>query len=323
MEKLIEKYEELGLQQWYKTLEKIIREKRDFLNHTKGNFLRFQGVIKKIPKFLPSHIDLDTDKIQIGRPQDLSEHEANLLHENLTLLCPWRKGPFNFFGIDVDTEWLSSMKWERLKGHISSLEGKRILDIGSSNGYYMFRMAAQNPRMVLGLEPQSSFYCQYLALQKFLNLDSIFCLPIPFGELPLMKKYFDSIFCMGILYHRRSPMDMLKTTCDLLKEGGQIIVENLVIDSRENQCLFPKDRYAKMRNVFFIPDISAMESWLTRAGFTNVRCVDVTRTTSKEQRKTKWIQTETLTDFLDPDDPSKTIEGYPAPVRGIFVANAT
>lgn len=107
-----------------------------------------------------------------------------------------------------------------------------------------------------------------------------------------------------------------------MRPGGELVLENLVLESKKNICLFPKERYAKMRNVFFIPDLLSMESWLARAGFTNIRCVDVTKTSVEEQRKTRWIHTETLEDFLDPDDPDKTIEGYPAPVRAIFVANA-
>jgi tRNA (mo5U34)-methyltransferase len=214
------------------------------------------------------------------------------------------------------------MKWDRLLPHLPELSGRRILDIGSSNGYYMFRMAAENPLFVLGLEPQSSFYFQYLAIQKYLRQENVFCLPIPHDQLPRMEHYFDLVFCMGILYHRKSPIEMLKDIHDSLKKGGQIVLENLVIDSRQNLCLFPRDRYGKMRNVFFIPDLLAMESWLLRAGFSDIRCVDVAKTSLKEQRKTDWIQTESLADFLDPDDPDKTIEGYPAPVRAVFIARA-
>jgi tRNA (mo5U34)-methyltransferase len=184
-------------------------------------------------------------------------------------------------------------------------------------------MAADNPLMVLGLEPQSTFYFQYLTLQKILKLDRVFCLPIPHDQLPRMDNYFDTVFCMGVLYHRKSPVQMLKDICDAMRPGGQLVLENLIIDTRDNLCLFPKDRYAKMRNVFFIPDLLVMESWLLRAGFTDIRCVDVTRTSMEEQRKTPWIQTESLKDFLDPHDPDKTVEGYPAPVRAIFTANAT
>jgi tRNA (mo5U34)-methyltransferase len=115
---------------------------------------------------------------------------------------------------------------------------------------------------------------------------------------------------------------MLKDIHDSLRKGGKIVLENLVIDSKENICLFPRDRYGKMRNVFFIPDLLTMESWLERAGFTNICCVDVTKTTCEEQRKTCWIQTESLKDFLDTEDSNKTVEGYPAPVRAVFIARA-
>jgi tRNA (mo5U34)-methyltransferase len=215
------------------------------------------------------------------------------------------------------------MKWERLIHHISNLQGRRILDIGSSNGYYMFKMSACNPLMVLGVEPQSTFYFQYLTLQKFLKQENVFCLPVPHDQLPKMDKYFDTVFCMGVLYHRKSPVQMLKDICDSMRSGGELVLENLIINSKKNFCLFPKDRYAKMRNVFFIPDLLVMESWLLRAGFTNIRCVDITKTSFEEQRKTRWIQTETLKDFLDPNDFDKTVEGYPAPVRAIFIATAS
>lgn len=322
MDKLLADSRLLGLDCCIGALEELIAEKRRFLDHPKGNFLTYKTVLDSIPPFEPSAIDLDADIIRIGDPSDLSGEESRLLMEKLKQLRPWRKGPYSFFGILVDTEWQSNLKWNRIKNHIGNLEGQRILDIGSSSGYYMFRMAAREPLMVLGLEPQSAFYYQYLACQKFLQLPHVYCLPVVFSDLPMMKHYFDTVFCMGILYHRRSPIDMLSDIHDRMAPGGRIVVENLVIDSRKDCCLFPRDRYAKMRNVFFIPDLACMESWLCRAGYSDIRCVDVTPTTLAEQRKTSWIKTESLDDFLDPDDPARTVEGYPAPVRGIFTARA-
>ena len=322
MEKLLEKSCDIKIDHYYKEFEKLIREKRNFLNNAKGNFLKFRQIVEAMPDCKPSRIDLKSRAITIGTRSDISKKDYHLLNDQLELLSPWRKGPFDVFGINIDAEWQSWMKWERVENHIGNLENRKILDIGSSNGYYMFKMAESNPLMILGIEPQSLFYFQYLAMQKFLNLDNIFCLPVTHDKLPKMEKYFDTIFCMGVLYHRKSPIDMLKTIFDSIKPGGELVLENLVIDSRKNISLFPKKRYAKMRNVFFIPDLLVMESWLLRAGFTNIRCVDIEKTSLNEQRKTKWIQTESLKDFLDPEDKNKTIEGYPAPVRAIFVANA-
>lgn len=322
MEKLLANRHRLKLDHCYDDLEKIIQEKIFFLKNPKGNFFKLKTVLDSIPEFLPSYTNCDADVIQIGRDSDLPLPEHRLLAQKLMLLSPWRKGPFDIFGIRVDSEWQSFMKWNRLIDHIQGLENKYILDIGSSSGYYMFRMSPQKPAMVMGLEPQSWFYYQYLLLQKFLNLENIYCLPIAFNELPMMDKYFDTVFCMGILYHRKSPVGMLKKIHDRMKPDGELILENLVIRSSQNMCLFPQNRYAKMRNVYFIPDLTCMESWLKRAGFKDIRCIDINKTTRLEQRKTDWINTESLDDFLDPNDPEKTVEGYPAPVRAIFLARA-
>jgi len=322
MERFLKQHEKFRFDRWYDALDKIISEKREFLDNTQGNFQRFKRVVDNLPDLVPSKIDLGGDAVVVGDKTDISPEEKKNLHEKLIQLCPWRKGPFDLFGVNVDTEWQSFMKWDRLLPHLPELSGRRILDIGSSNGYYMFRMAEKNPLLVLGLEPQSSFYYQYLAVQKYLCQENVFCLPIPHDQLPGMDRYFDLVFCMGILYHRKSPIEMLKSIHGSLRKGGEIVLENLVIDSRANLCLFPKERYAKMRNVFFIPDLLAMESWLIRAGFSHIRCVDVAKTSLTEQRKTDWIQTESLADFLDPKDPDKTCEGYPAPVRAVFLARA-
>jgi len=321
MERFLARRREFRIDQWYDALEAVVLEKRAFLENAKGNFLKFKTVVDNLPDLYPKAIGLDASAVRAGE-QVADPETKEQLFNGLKALCPWRKGPFDLFGIHIDTEWQSWMKWDRLSPHLPLIEGRRILDIGSSNGYYMFRMAAGNPLFVLGLEPQSSFYYQYLALQKYLKHDRVFCLPIPHDQLPAMEEYFDLVFCMGILYHRKSPVEMLRQIRESLRKGGEIVLENLVLKGRNNICLFPHDRYAKMRNVFFIPDLAAMESWLARAGFKDIRCIDVTPTNLKEQRKTEWIQTESLEDFLDPADPGKTVEGYPAPVRAIFMAKA-
>ena len=320
MERLLAAHERLGLSPWRSELETLVGKRRQYLDTTKGNFFTFKKAVESLPDISPSRRVLDARSVVIGRDSDLTPGQAEQMAAGLEQLRPWRKGPFEFFGIAVDSEWQSWMKWDRIKDVIGDLGGLRILDIGSSNGYYMFRAAAQNPRMVLGVEPQSSFYNQYLAVQKFLDLDNVFCLPVPHHDLPEMTACFDRVLCMGVLYHRDSPVQMLKAIARSMAPGGMLILENLVLDKKEGLCLFPRDRYAKMRNVFFIPDLAAMESWLLRAGFQEISCVDVTPTLFEEQRKTKWIRTESLEDFLDPGNPSKTVEGYPAPVRAVFTA---
>ena len=291
MEKLLFKHKELKIDHWLDELKNVINKEVEFFNNPIGNACFFNKALENLPELEPSSIELNNNKIIIGRESDISSSDFDKIKKNLLKLNPWRKGPFNIFGINIDTEWQSFIKWNRLKDHLGEIKNQKILDIGSSNGYYMFKLAALNPLMVLGVEPQHSFYYQYLALQKYLNLENVFCLPIKFETLPCMQDYFDTVFCMGILYHRKSPVEMLQAIHKLMRKGGNLIVENLVLESKQGLCLFPESRYAKMRNVFFIPDLKCMESWLVRAGFSNIQCIDVSKTTIEEQRQTDWIQT--------------------------------
>jgi tRNA (mo5U34)-methyltransferase len=307
---------------WETPLRELEERKASYIAQVDAKGRRYLGLLDQLPEATPSSLDLSGDRVRIGSPEDLAAGEGERLFEVLRGLSPWRKGPFEVFGTGIDSEWVSSLKWNRLQGHIAPLTGRRILDIGSSNGYYLFRMAAQNPAIALGIEPYLTFYFQYLVLQRYARVPRIYSLPARFEEMPALHRYFDTIFCMGMLYHRRSPIDTLSEIRQNLRRGGELILETLVIAGEGDLALIPRERYAKMNNVYFLPTVSALSHWLERAGFEGVRCIDLTPTTSAEQRRTDWVQTESLADFLDPDDPGKTVEGYPAPLRAIILANA-
>jgi tRNA (mo5U34)-methyltransferase len=77
-----------------------------------------------------------------------------------------------------------------------------------------------------------------------------------------------------------------------------------------------------MRNVWHLPTVTALQDWLQKAGFLEIRLVDVTVTTTDEQRSTEWMPFESLAEALDPGDPGRTIEGWPAPRRALLVSRA-
>jgi tRNA (mo5U34)-methyltransferase len=304
------------------TIQKILETKQTEIHIRNNKGKTYQEIIDSLPGIKPSIIDVVPDRIQIGMETDITAENKDTLFQSLQHLKPWRKGPFQLFGIDIDAEWRSDMKWNRLKGHIAPLARKRVLDIGCSNGYYMFKMASMKPDFVIGIEPYLSFYFQYQLLQTYLKFEQICCLPFTIEDMPVMQEWFDTVFCMGILYHRRSPLDMLLQIRSNLKKGGELILETLIIKGDSDLTLIPENRYAKMNNVYFIPTIPCLRNWLARTGFHNIRCIDITRTTTEEQHRTEWIDTESLEDFLDEHDADKTVEGYPAPVRAILIANA-
>ena len=249
---------------------------------------------------------------------------------------PWRKGPFELFGIHIDTEWRSDWKWNRISPHLD-FRNLNVLDVGCGNGYYGWRMLQQGARRVIGLDPQLLYVMQHEVVRRLAGgNDPNYVLPVGDDSLVFRTEAFDLTLSMGVLYHRSSPIEHLQTLAGTLKRGGRVLLETLIVEDQDDdpqdsdddsssdvgphRVLVPSDRYAMMRNVWFIPSIALLKRWLIRTGFHDIQVLDVSGTTSQEQRRTEWMTFESLADFLDPNDPGKTIEGYPGPVRAAVTA---
>jgi tRNA (mo5U34)-methyltransferase len=309
----------LGLADWLPSLRTLLQQRLAPEFH--GDFAKWQAALQQLPVVTPSIIDLDQAAVCVGEAADLSAEQLAILESSLRQLHPWRKGPFELFGIHIDTEWRSDWKWDRLKHHISPLTGRNVLDIGCGSGYHCWRMRGDGARFVLGIDPTLLFVMQFNALQHYIRDPQVQVLPLGMEELPPVMACFDTVFSMGLLYHRREPQQHLQELKSCLREGGELVLETLVIDASHGDVLIPEGRYAQMRNVWAIPSVPTLIGWVQQSGFRDVHCVDVTVTTTEEQRRSDWMQFQSLTDYLDPTDQTKTIEGYPAPLRAIVIAS--
>ena len=281
-----------------------------------GDLQRWMAAVEALPALAAQQVELGSSFRLDGH---CTQAQREALHSALKGLIPWRKGPFNLFGVHIDTEWRSDWKWQRVAPHLD-LRGKRILDVGCGNGYYLWRMLGAGAASAVGIDPNWLFLCQFLASKHYLPDLPVWHLPLALEELPGKLEGFDTVFSMGVLYHRRSPIDHLLELKDCLLKGGELVLETLVVEGDAQQALVPEDRYAMMRNVWFLPSVPALELWLRRAGFVDVRCVDVSRTSVEEQRATEWMKFQSLPDFLDPADHTLTCEGLPAPTRAVLIA---
>ena len=298
----------------------IVDSKKDIIrNH--GDYKAWQSLLQQLPDIKPSQVNFDLDAVQIGLKEDVSANNAAQLQELLLQLQPWRKGPFDLFGIHIDAEWRSDLKWKRLKPHIYGLEDRKILDVGCGNGYYGWRMLGGKAAFVIGIEPYLLSVIQFQAIKKYIPDTPFYIVPAGVEELPEKPEIFDTVFSMGVIYHRRSAFDHLSELFSFLNSGGQLVLETLIITGKKGEVFCPDGRYAKMRNIWFVPSPGTLELWLKKTGFINIRCVDITRITTGEQRQTEWMKWESLPDFLDPADTTKTVEGWPAPVRAVFIAD--
>jgi tRNA (mo5U34)-methyltransferase len=290
-----------------------------------GDSRAWLDAVAALPSIVTNHIDIGPT-VSIGRAEECDQATRQALADRLQALQPWRKGPFSLFGVRIDTEWRSDWKWSRVAPHVSTLEGRRVLDAGCGNGYYGWRMCAAGAHCVIGIDPTIVYLMQYLAVAKYLIAARPYfrhaVLPARLEDIAPGSAAFDTVFSMGVLYHRRDPLEHLRALRDVLRPGGELVLETLIVADGSTEVLIPDGRYARMRNVWQIPATRTLEEWLVQAGFQDVRIADITATTTDEQRTTPWMRFASLAQALAPNDPTRTIEGHPAPIRCILIARS-
>ncbi len=308
------------LELFQKDVELLIKERMKKKSH--GNIQDWYEAINLLPKKNQLPANLKTSVINIPKLK-LNHQEKASANKCLLNLIPWRKGPFDIDGIFIDSEWKSNVKWDRIKKVLGSLEGKKILDVGCANGYYSLRMRGEGARLVIGIDPIPLNIFQFKAITHFMLPEPVYILPLRLSELRQNIRAFDVVFSMGVLYHQRSPFDHLRQLKNTLKTGGQLILETLILTDKHSYSKTPNDRYARMRNIWFIPTITELKIWLEKSGFHDISVLDINRTSTEEQRSTKWMPFESLKEGLNPKNPKKTIEGWPSPTRIIIMCKTS
>lgn len=259
--------------------------------------------------------DFSSDAVTIGSDTDLNDEQRQQLDAVIQQFHPWRKGPWRIFGTEIDAEWRSHMKWDRILPAMGPMAGKKILDVGCGNAYYMFRLMEHQPEMVVGLDPSVPFFLWFETVQRFLRISNMQYERLGAEHLAIFDQCFDLALCMGILYHQRNPVQILRDLRNSLVVGGKAIIESQSIPGDGTLALFPADRYAKARNVYFVPTQDCLVNWVRRAGFKDVEVISHVPVSADEQRRTANMTYHSLAEFLDPEDPTLTAEGYPAPWR--------
>ncbi len=296
---LVECLHSIGLNDWPDALAPLLTERLSTTGH--GDFERWQDILRSIRS---------------------AADDQERLKELLLGLSPWRKGPFDVAGVAIDAEWRSDLKWSRLRDSIAPLADRNILDVGCGNGYYALQMRKAGARTVIGVDPTLIYVMQFLAVNEFQCDSGVFVLPVRLHELPLPARKFDTTFSMGVLYHQRAPVDHLRQLRQTLRPGGQLVLETIYLPGEEAFSRTPEDRYARMRNVWMLPTIAELMTWMMRSGYTDIEILDKSMTTTNEQRSTEWMTFESLAEALDANDSTRTVEGWPAPHRVVIAATS-
>ncbi|MGL1930661.1 MAG: tRNA 5-methoxyuridine(34)/uridine 5-oxyacetic acid(34) synthase CmoB [Desulfotalea sp.] len=308
-------FEKLSEHADLESIKTIHQDRQKWVNQDKKGFLRYRQPYLELSKYQSQNFNCQDGIVSIGRGEEISNTSKEKITSALKEFMPWRKGPFSIFDIDIDAEWRSEKKWARVQEHLPNLEGKVIADIGCNNGYYMFRMADHNPKLVLGLEPSVQHYYCFKSLNAIAQKTNLEIDLLGVEHLPYFKECFDVLFLMGIIYHRPSPIETLKDILTSLKPGGTLILETQGIPGELPTALFPDKTYAKVPGTYFVPTASCLINWLNKAGFIDSELFHSHPMNNSEQRRTNWMEFESYEDFIDPNNPEITIEGYPSPHR--------
>ncbi len=291
---------------------------QNWINQEKKGFLRYRTPYLQAASYQASEINCRQDTVIIGGPDELNSAARKEIEQSMRAFMPWRKGPFSVFGTEIDAEWRSERKWQRLQPYLPDIQDKIIADIGCNNGYYMFRMVPSKPKFVLGFEPSVQHYYCFKALNAMAAISSLEIDLLGVEHLPLFPECFDIIFLMGIIYHHPSPIEMLRDILSALKPGGTLLLESQTIPGKDPIALFPEKTYAKVPGTYFVPTGPCLMHWMKRAGFKKIELFSEHPMSDEEQRTTDWMVFESYRDFINPAHPELTLEGYPAPWR-VFV----
>ena len=304
------------------TIQQLLVYREDFfqrnLKRAASNYESAAKLLNELPSF-QTNFWIDNDStLCIGQPSEFSSSsDKEKLQQFLVQMKPWKKGPLNLFGTFIDTEWRSDWKWNRIKKHVDSLDGHVVADLGCANGYFMYRMLADyDPKCIVGIDPNYKAWLEFLFFQKYVQSDKL-VFELMDGEC--MDKYsgmYDTVFCLGVLYHTTDPIGMLRKIWQSMKPNGQLIVDCQGIAGDDAVALFPKGKYSNAKGIWFLPTVTTLKNWLVRSNFAKIEVFFSEPLSTEEQRANpEWANVKSLNDALDPTDKARTVEGYPAPHR--------
>ena len=144
------------LSHWLETLPAQIANWQREQQH--GLFKQWSNAVEFLPEIKPYRLDL-LHSVTAESEEPLSAGQIKRIETLMRNLMPWRKGPFSLYGVNIDTEWRSDWKWDRVMPHLSDLTGRTILDVGCGSGYHMWRMIGAGAHLAVGIDPTQLFLC--------------------------------------------------------------------------------------------------------------------------------------------------------------------
>jgi SAM-dependent methyltransferase len=166
-------------------------------------------------------------------------------------------------------------------GFDGELQGKKVLDIGVWTGGSSLLLVALGADVVALEEVVKYAECvNYLAFAFGVEKQLRCVAKSLYDFLPQVPDHFDLVLYAGVLYHVTDPLLSLRLIFSCLKNGGQVFIETMGIESNESCCRYegPALIHSGSREErnrggwnYFVPSAPCLESWCRDAGFQEVQ----------------------------------------------------
>lgn len=162
-------------------------------------------------------------------------------------------------------------RWIDLAGAVpADLSGKRVLDIGSADGFYTLEFARRGATEVVAIDPWKKHIGRIKWLKNYFDLQNITPVEGRIEDLTI-EAYgrFDLVFMLGLLYHLKDPLRGLEAVSQL---SGVLYLESISIFDEENSYLYLKPPQEGVHAIpKWIPTTRCIRDMLEMVGFSNVR----------------------------------------------------
>lgn len=171
-----------------------------------------------------------------------------------------------------------------------SLDGARVLDVGTNAGYFALQCKRAGAARVLGLEPVPHSYRQALLCRDALGLN-IEYRHQDASVIAALEETFDLVIFTGILYHLKNPLGVLEDVGRVCRDAIVVETECLLDDATTHVVLHDYETQAAPTRAvrlvcrtglmkfiegaelnndatnWWVPDIECVSGMLRTAGF--------------------------------------------------------
>jgi len=113
----------------------------------------------------------------------------------------------------------------------NDMTGMRVLDVGTRDGFFAFA-CEQRGAEVIAIDHAAPQLTGFPTAKRILGAKTDYQQANVYDLTAKSFGFFDTILCLGVVYHLRHPLLCLDRLRDLAKSGATLLVESLVCDDR-------------------------------------------------------------------------------------------